>query len=52
LFDDADAAYARAKIAGAEILEESTDRHYGSREFICCDREGYVWSFGTCWPKN
>ncbi|MES0028113.1 VOC family protein [Mesorhizobium sp. M0040] len=48
---DADAAYARAKTAGAEILEELTDRDYGSREFICRDPEGNVWSFGTYWPK-
>ena len=34
-----------------EILEELTDRDYGSREFICRDPEGNVWSFGTYWPK-
>ncbi|CCV07510.1 Glyoxalase/bleomycin resistance protein/dioxygenase [Mesorhizobium metallidurans STM 2683] len=49
---DADAAYARAKNAGAEILEELVDRDYGSREFICRDPEGNVWSFGTYWPKT
>jgi uncharacterized glyoxalase superfamily protein PhnB len=49
--DDADAAYTRAKKAGAEILEELTDRDYGSREFICRDPEGNVWSLGTYWPK-
>ncbi|AZO00209.1 glyoxalase [Mesorhizobium sp. M9A.F.Ca.ET.002.03.1.2] len=49
--DDADAAYAKAKKAGAEILEELTDRDYGSREFICRDPEGNVWSFGTYRPK-
>ena len=49
--DDADAVYAKATKAGAEILEELTDRDYGSREFICRDPEGYVWSFGTYWPK-
>ncbi|TIT28591.1 MAG: glyoxalase, partial [Mesorhizobium sp.] len=49
--DDADAAYAKAKKAGAEILEELTDRDYGSREFICRDPEGNVWSFGTYWPN-
>lgn len=48
---DADAAYARAKAAGAKIIEEPTDRDYGSREFICADPEGHVWSFGTYWPK-
>lgn len=49
--DDADALYARAKAAGAQILEEPTDRDYGGREFICADPEGNVWSFGTYWPK-
>ena len=49
--DDADATFARATKAGAEILEELTDRDYGSREFICRDPEGNVWSFGTYWPK-
>ena len=49
--DDADAAYARATKAGATILQDLTDRDYGSREFICGDPEGNVWSFGTYWPK-
>ena len=49
--DDADKLYARAKTAGATIEEELTDRDYGSREFICRDPEGNVWSFGTYWPK-
>jgi len=49
--DDADAAYARATKAGATILQDLTDRDYGSREFICRDPEGNVWSFGTYWPK-
>ena len=33
------------------IIQELTDRDYGSREFICRDPEGNVWSFGTYWPK-
>ena len=49
--DDADAAYAKAKKAGAVIIQELTDRDYGSREFICRDPEGSVWSFGNYWPK-
>jgi uncharacterized glyoxalase superfamily protein PhnB len=49
--DDADAAYARAKAAGAAIVQELVDRDYGSREFICRDPEGNIWSFGTYWPK-
>ena len=49
--DDSDAVYERARAAGAKILEEPTDRDYGSRDFICADPEGNVWSFGTYWPK-
>ncbi|WP_157016169.1 VOC family protein [Mesorhizobium xinjiangense] len=49
--DDADALYERVKAAGARILQAPTDRDYGSREFICADPEGNVWSFGTYWPK-
>ena len=49
--DDADAAYDRARKAGAQILQELIDRDYGSRDFICRDPEGNVWSFGTYWPK-
>ena len=49
--DDTDALFARAKAAGAKIEEEPTDRDYGSRDFICRDPEGNVWSFGTYWPK-
>lgn len=49
--DDVDALFARVKNAGAEIVEEPTDRHYGNREFLCRDPEGNVWSFGTYWPK-
>ena len=49
--EDTDAACSRAKAAGAEILEEPTNRDYGSREFICRDPEGNIWSFGTYWPK-
>ena len=49
--EDPDALCARARAAGARILEEPTDRDYGSREFICADPEGNVWCFGTYWPK-
>lgn len=49
--DDADTAHARAKKAGATIIQELTDRDYGSREFICRDPEDNVWSFGTYRPR-
>ncbi len=49
--DDADAAFARARAAGAKVLRKPTDTPYGSRDFICADPEGVVWCFGTYWPK-
>ena len=48
---DADALFARAKDAGADMLRGLADTDYGSRDFICRDPEGYVWCFGTYWPK-
>ena len=49
--DDPDALFERAKAAGATIEEGLTDRDYGSREFIARDPEGFLWCFGTYWPK-
>jgi uncharacterized glyoxalase superfamily protein PhnB len=49
--NDVDALFTRAKKAGAAIIEEPTNRHYGNREFLCRDPEGNVWSFGSYWPK-
>lgn len=48
--DDADALYARAKEAGAEVVMEPEDQDYGSRDFTVKDPEGNVWSFGTYRP--
>ena len=48
---DTDPIYAKAKAAGAAILREPYDTDYGSRDFMCRDPEGNVWSFGTYWPK-
>ena len=46
-----DAAYARAKGAGAAIVRELTDTEYGSHEFGVRDAEGHAWSFGTYRPQ-
>jgi len=43
---DADAAYERAKAAGAQVTE-LVDRDYGSREFTATDPDGNRWSLGT-----
>ncbi|WP_433075518.1 VOC family protein [Dactylosporangium sp. CA-052675] len=42
-----DALYARARAAGAEILQELHEADYGSRGFAVRDPEGNLWSFGT-----
>lgn len=48
--DDADALYAQAQAAGAEIVLEIRDQDYGGRDFSCRDPEGHLWSFGTYNP--
>jgi len=45
--DEPDGLYARAKAAGAEIIQEMEDTDYGSRGFAVRDPEGNRWSFGT-----
>lgn len=47
---DADAVYARALEAGAEILMPIEDQGYGGRGFSCRDPEGHVWSAGSYDP--
>ncbi len=41
-----DAHCARARAAGATILQEPTDQFYGDRTYRARDPEGHVWSFG------
>jgi uncharacterized glyoxalase superfamily protein PhnB len=48
--DDPDAHYARAKGAGAEILQELKEEDYGSRGYMARDPEGNQWYFGTYRP--
>jgi uncharacterized glyoxalase superfamily protein PhnB len=50
IVDDADAVCARAKSAGAEILFDIGDKHYGGRDFTCRDPEGRIWTVGTYDP--
>jgi len=47
---DADAVYARAKAARAEIVLDIKDEDYGGRGFTCRDLEGRLWTFGTYDP--
>ena len=47
---DADEVYARAKWAGAKIVEDIEDKPYGGRGFACLDPEGHIWHVGTYDP--
>ncbi|MFK0250814.1 VOC family protein [Amycolatopsis azurea] len=40
--DDVDAAYAAAKVTGAEIVHELTDEEWGVRRFFIRDPSGHV----------
>lgn len=44
--EDADAAYERAKAAGADVTEP-VDQDYGSRDVTVTDLDGNQWSLGT-----
>ena len=44
--DDADAAFARARDAGADVTEP-VDQDYGSRDITVTDPDGNRWSLGT-----
>jgi uncharacterized glyoxalase superfamily protein PhnB len=50
IVEDADAHFARAKAAGAEITREPVTQDYGGRDYTCRDPEGNVWTFGTYDP--
>ena len=43
---DADAAYERARSAGADVTEP-VDQDYGSRDLTVTDPDGNRWSLGT-----
>ncbi|MDP6805178.1 MAG: VOC family protein [Rhodospirillales bacterium] len=47
---DADAHFARALAAGAEVVMEVADQDYGGRLYTCRDPEGHIWNFGTYDP--
>ncbi len=46
LAEGIDAHCARARAAGAGILQEPTDQFYGDRTYRARDPEGHVWTFG------
>jgi uncharacterized glyoxalase superfamily protein PhnB len=45
--DDVDAHYARAREAGAKIVQEPADMFYGDRVYNATDLEGQMWFFHT-----
>ncbi len=45
--DDVDAHARRAREAGAEILMEPADMHWGDRLYCAADPEGQMWMFAT-----
>jgi uncharacterized glyoxalase superfamily protein PhnB len=47
LVDDVNAHHARAKAAGATIIEELVDMPYGDRRYGCRDQQGHEWTFAT-----
>ena len=49
--ENVDAHHDRAVAAGARVVRPLTDEDYGSRDYMCLDPEGNVWSFGTYAPQ-
>ena len=47
---DADAHYARAKVAGAVIVDPLEDKDYSGKGYACRDPEGHLWWFGSYDP--
>jgi uncharacterized glyoxalase superfamily protein PhnB len=47
---DCAAHCARAKAAGAEIVDELETKDYGGSGYSCRDPEGHLWSFGDYDP--
>ncbi len=45
--EDIDAHCARARRAGAEILQEPDTQFYGDRTYRARDPEGHIWTFGV-----
>jgi uncharacterized glyoxalase superfamily protein PhnB len=44
--EDIDGHCARARRAGATILQEPAEQFYGDRTYRAADLEGHIWSFG------
>ena len=49
--DDVDAHCARARKAGAQIIQEPETQFYGDRTYRAKDPEGHIWTFGVTVKK-
>ena len=47
---DCDAHYARARAAGAQIVDPLESKDYGGKGYSCRDPEGHLWWFGSYDP--
>jgi len=47
-----DGHFERAKKAGAKIIEEPQDTHYGARRYGAEDPQGHYWYFAAPLPKR
>lgn len=47
-----DEHYQKAVQEGAEIILGIKEEDYGGRGYICRDKEGHIWSFGSYNPWN
>jgi uncharacterized glyoxalase superfamily protein PhnB len=50
--DDADAHYARALDAGADVMLDIKSDGLGRRGYSCRDPQGHIWNFGTYNPGH
>jgi len=50
IVEDCEAHYARAKAAGAEIVDPLEQKEYGGAGYSCRDLEGHLWWFGSYDP--
>ena len=50
IVDDIAGHFERAKAAGAEIVQELEEQHYGGHLYTCLDCEGHLWNFGSYDP--
>jgi uncharacterized glyoxalase superfamily protein PhnB len=50
IVEDCAAHYARAKAAGAEIVDPLEQKEYGGAGYSCRDLEGHLWWFGSYDP--